>query len=405
VNLAVKDIAHNVGRFALTALGISMLLMAVMGMSGIYRGMIEDATLLTSRIGADLWLVQRTTRGPFAEQSHVPTNLVHRATAVPGVRSAREFVEHTIQRVHNEESLRMSMVGLNWPDDKGQWVPLIAGRPLSQNHFEMIADESLDLHLQERVRLGKEIYTVVGITSGMIDLGGDGIGFFTVSDAETIQCDNPNEAVHLERAARYARNEKSDEIQEDPTMLEQFDRAPTTGIPDVASPQVSAVIVQIAPGANLAAVQAAMSGWPDVSVYTKADQEKFLLEGAVDKARRQISLFSILLTIIAGIIMALILYTLTLEKLRSIALLKLIGASNWVILGMIVQQALALGALGYALAYGLGLKIFPMFPRRVILTKEDLIELGILIFIISVASSSLGIWKALHIAPNEALAG
>ena len=85
MNLASRDIRHNLGRFALTTVGIGLLLMVVMGMGGIYRGVIEDATLLPDRIGADLWIVQRDTRGPFAEVSRVPPDLVHRALAVPGV--------------------------------------------------------------------------------------------------------------------------------------------------------------------------------------------------------------------------------------------------------------------------------------------------------------------------------
>jgi hypothetical protein len=38
MNLALKDIRHNLGRFALTTIGVGMLLMIVMGMGGIYRG-------------------------------------------------------------------------------------------------------------------------------------------------------------------------------------------------------------------------------------------------------------------------------------------------------------------------------------------------------------------------------
>jgi putative ABC transport system permease protein len=404
VNLAAKDIRHNLGRFVLTAGGIGMLLMIVMGMSGIYRGMIEDATLLTQCIGADLWLVERGSRGPFAEESHVPTSLMHRALAVPGVQSAREFVQHTVQRLHQGEPLRMTVIGLSWPWDKGQWVPLAAGRCLAQNHFEAIADESLGLHLQERVRLGRETYTVVGISRGMIDLGGDGISFFTVADAQTIQSENPNEAIRLERAARYVRGERSDMGTQQPSIMDPYHRAPV-GMPDGSFPQISAVIVAVAPGADAAAVAAAMSRWPDVAVYTKADQQRFLLEGAVDKARQQIGLFRLLLTIIAAIIMALILYTLTLEKLRSIAVLKLIGASSGVVLAMILQQSLLLGTAGYAMAYGLGLKVFPQFPRRVILVREDLVELALMVLAISVASSLLGIARALHVQPHEALAG
>lgn len=89
MNLASKDIRHNFGRFALTTVGVGLLLMIVMGMGGIYRGLIHEATLLVDRIGADLWVVQRGTRGPFAEISRVPANLEDRARAVPGVTRAR----------------------------------------------------------------------------------------------------------------------------------------------------------------------------------------------------------------------------------------------------------------------------------------------------------------------------
>ena len=129
-----------------------------------------------------------------------------------------------------------------------------------------------------------------------------------------------------------------------------------------------------------------------------------MLEGSIEKVRRQIGLFRILLTVIAAVIMALILYTLTLDKLHSIALLKLIGAPNRVIVGMILQQALVLGVLGYGIAYALGQRIFPQFPRRVILTQEDLLQLAVIVLVISVLSSLLGIWKAMRVSPNEAIA-
>jgi putative ABC transport system permease protein len=132
MNLATKDIRHNLGRFALTAFGIGLLLMIVLGMSGIYRGMIADALVVVDRVGADLWVVQRGTRGPFAEISRVPANLEHRLLAVPGVVSARSFVSHNIQREHNGRPLRINVQGLAWPDDHGGWVPLAAGRPLAK---------------------------------------------------------------------------------------------------------------------------------------------------------------------------------------------------------------------------------------------------------------------------------
>lgn len=402
MNLATKDIRHNLGRFALTTVGVGMLLMIVMGMGGIYRGIIADATLLIDSVGADLWIVQRDTRGPFAEISRVPRNLVHRAFAVPGVSSSREFVYHTIQRERDGKALRIAALGLSWPTDKGEWIDLTGGRSLGQNHFEMIADKSLGLGVGESIKLGKETYAVVGTTSNMISSGADGIGFFTIADAQAIQLDVPGEAVRLERASRYSRGERSDLGVRQPTLLDNTSKS-AAELPSIPRAQLSAVMVTVSPGADAQQVAQAIAGWGDVSVYTQAEEREFLLKGNVEKVRRQIGLFRVLLTVIAAIIMALILYTLTLDKIHSIALLKLIGAPNTVILGLIVQQALVLGVVGFGIAYLIGQRIFPMFPRRVILTNSDLVQLGLIVLGISVASSLLGIWKALHVSPNEAL--
>jgi putative ABC transport system permease protein len=402
MNLAAKDIRHNPGRFALTAVGVGMLLMIVMGMGGIYRGIIDDAVLLIDSVDADLWIVQRDTRGPMAEVSRVPRNLVHRALAVPGVESSREFVHHTIQREHNGKPLRIAVLGLSWPADKGDWIPLIAGRPISQNHYEMIADKSLGLALGEKLKLGKDTYTVVGLTKNMIGTGGDGVAFLTIADAQAIQFNSPGEAIRLERESRISRGAKSETGILQPSLLERAGM-PSSELPPIALPQISAVIVKVSPDADVNEVAETISAWGDVSVFTQKGQQDLVLRGPVEKARRQIGLFRALLTAIAAIIMALILYTLTLDKIQSIALLKLIGAPNRVILGMILQQALLLGVFGYGIAFLLGKRLFPLFPRRVIVTNEDLIQLAFIVAIISVASSLLGIWKAMQVSPNQAL--
>lgn len=404
MNLAFKDIQHNLGRFALTTVGVGMLLMVVMGMGGIFRGLVDDATLLVEKIDGDLWVVQRDTRGPLAEVSRVPNSLVYRVAAVPGIETSREFVYHTIQREHEGRALRMAVLGLSWPNDKGQWLPIVAGRSLAQNHFELIADRSLGLELGSRIKLGKETYTVVGITANMMSSSGDGIAFVTVSDAMAIQFDTSGEAVRLERESRRARGEVNDLARKQPQLLENAYK-PTAELPSVSSAQISAIVATIQPGHDADRVAETISAWGDVTVYSSDDQKQLLLEGMVDKVRRQIGLFRALLTVIAAIIMALILYTLTLDKLHSIALLKLIGAPNSTIIGMILQQALILGGLGYCVAYLVGQRIFPMFPRRVILIQNDLVQLAVVVFVISVLSSLLGIWKAISVSPNEAISG
>jgi putative ABC transport system permease protein len=400
MNLAIKDIRHNLSRFSLTALGIGMLLMIVMGMGGIYQGLIKEATLLVDNIGADIWVVQHGTRGPFAEISRIPRNLEDRLQSVPGVASARAFVTYAVQRESRGAPLRMQVQGLSWPEDKGAWLPLIAGRKIEAAHYEMVADQILGLRLGDKVRLGKNAYTVVGITKGMSSMAGDGLAFFTLLDALDIQYDYSGEAIRIERQARRGRIARQDIGATLPSLIERS-QLPSANLAAIPRPSVSAVLVRVEPGSDVLGVMSQISGWTDVTAYTREQQDELLLRGVVDRARRQLGLFRALLILISAIIMALILYTLTLEKIHDIAMLKLIGARNTVILSLIVQQALLLGFLGFIFAFYAGKWVFPMFPRRVVINNDDLLSLAVIVFIISILSAGLGIWKALSVEPNE----
>jgi putative ABC transport system permease protein len=363
--------------------------------------LIHEATLLVEQVGADFWVVQGSTRGPFAEVSRVPASLEDRVRAVPGVAEARRFVSHTIQREHGGRPLRMVVQGLSWPDDKGDWVPLVAGRALRQAHYEIIADRSLGLPLGEKLKLGKDVYEVWP-DAGDGGHGGDGLAFFTVSDAMAVQFDVPGEATRLERASRLGRLESLDLGRVMPLLSERV-IGPASGLPALAPPQVSAVLVTLHEGANGAQVAATLETWPDVTVYSTPDQKDLLLSGMVDRSRRQLGLFRALLIIISTIIMALILYTLTLDKIHDIALLKPIGARNSVIVGLIAAGVADEDA-GYGLAWWLGQYAFPRFPRLVLIAKPDLLMLCGVVLAISVVASLLGIWKAMGVEPNKVLA-
>ena len=401
MNLAIRDIRHKLSRFLLTAMGISLLLMIVMGMAGIYQGLTEDALSFLERAKADLWIVQKGTRGPFAEISRIPWNLENRAYAVTGVARARAFVSHTIQREYQGKPLRIVVQGLAWPKDNGSALPLVAGRALGQAHYEMIVDRTLGLRLGDRIPLGKDVFTAVGITSGMVGVSGDGMAFFTISDSISIQFDTPGEAIRLEREARRSRLEKQDLGNTQPTLLARA-AGPASQLPALGTQYVSAIMVNVAPGIDPARVARVIASWSDVTVYPNGAQVELILK-SIERNRKQLGMFRTLLVIISAIIMALILYTLTLDKIHDIAMLKLMGARNRVVVGLIVQQALLLGALGYGLAYLIGLWVFPLFPRRVAITSENLAQLAFIVLAISVLSSLLGIWKAMSIQPNVIL--
>lgn len=398
----MKDLRRQKVSFSATALGLGLLFSIVLAMGGIYRGLVEDATLLVDHMGADLWVVQRETRGPFAERSTVSPGLEERLRAQEGVALARSFSTATVQRQVGSRSLRMTVVGLSWPEDRGQALPLVAGRPLRDPHREILADRSLGLALGQDLALGDDRFRIVGITQGMLSSGGDGLLFATELDARAILNWQAPEARRMEREGRLARLAATDL---DSTQNQDRLRDERFQPPALAPAPANAVLVSLRHGADAGTVQRALQSWPDVTVFTAQEQRDLLLKGVVEKSRKQIGLFRALLSIVSGIVVSLILYNMTVAKTHDIALLKLLGARSSAVVKLVLNQGLLLGILGYGFAVLIARLVFPLFPRRVVLGTGEYLGVGMLILILVTLASIAGIVRALRIPPTLILAG
>lgn len=401
MNLALRDLRRHLARFVGTAAGFGLLLSVVIAMQGIYAGMVDDATLLTRTMQANLWIVQRNTRGPFAEASRLDPSVEQRAAAVPGVRSARPYSYQLIQREHKGAVLRIALVGLGWPDDRGQSLPLVQGRRLNQAHGEMIADASLGLKIGESLTLADERYRIVGLTKNALTSGGDSVAFMSMADTQLIALDQPPEATLLERERVLERLRRTDLGRGQPALSE-LATDPRWRPPALSSPPLAAVLVSADPH-RLDELRQTFKHWGDVSVYTQPEEEALLLGGVVQRARMQIGLFTAILTLTAAVIIMMVMYNLTLEKTHDLAVLKLLGAPRPRLLGMILQQAWLLGLLGYAIAYSIGQIAFPLFPRRVLITQSISLAAPIATLILVTLASILGLVHVMRVDPARAL--
>ena len=397
MNLAVRDLRMHWGRFALSCLGVGLLLTLVLSFAGIYNGFVTDALALITSSRADLWVAQKDTRGPFAELSRLPEDVRYRIALVPGVREASPYIFYTVQRPWHGRFLRFVVVGYDLGTGLGGPAQIVAGRGISQAHYEMVADQKLGLHLGDVVQLGLHDYTVVGLTRGMVGSGGDPAAFFSLHDAEEIQFVKDNWAIRNLRQRATATYTGA--LPTQPTLAAGLARQ----FADLHT--VNAILVRLAPGADPRTVAAEVNRWEYFTASTNAEQSELMLQGSVALARRQTGLFRVLLIIIATVIVAQIVYTMTLEKLKPIALLKLIGAPNRMIAAMVLQESLALGLIGYLIALALGNLTYDKWPRRVIVGPADqLLLLGIVV-LICVAASVMGLRRALRVEAGAALTG
>jgi putative ABC transport system permease protein len=401
MNLAIRDVRRHLGRFVGTAAGLGLLLSVVIAMQGVYAGMVEDATVLTRAMRADVWIVQRDTRGPFADASRLDPSVEGRAAALPGVRGARPYTYQLTQRERRGVSMRIALVGLGWPDDAGRSLPLVKGRQLAQPHGEMIVDASLGLDIGESMVLASEPYRVVGLTKNALTSGGDSVAFMSVADTQLVAFDQVPEAAILERQRVLERFRRTDLGRGQPP-LEDLVTDPQGRPPALPSLPLAAVLVELEPH-RAADVLAIMRRWGDVSVYTQEDEERLLLAGVVQRSRMLIGLFSVMLTVTAAVIVMMVMFNLTLEKTHDLAVLKLMGAPRSRLLGLVLQETWVLGALGYGAAYLIGALFFPVFPRRVVLTPVISLIAPLATMGVVTLASVLGLSHVMRLDPARAL--
>lgn len=386
MNLALKDTVHAPTRFALTALGVAFLVMAVIGMTGLYRGIVEDALLILDRIDADLWVVQGERAGPFAEGSAVASDMDRRVEGVPGVADVRRFTQFSQQFSFAGASRRATVTGVDVPRDDGRWLRLVEGRWLGGSRYEAVADASTGLKVGDRMQLARDVYTVVGLTRQMVDSAGDGLLFVGINDAAVIARRRTSEEVHLARAAGTG----AATINADASSVAQESK-------------ISAVLVRLDPAADAARVIAAMERWGDVRVMTTGEQRDLMLNARLWKLRLQILTFTGMILVITAIVVSLIVYTMTIEKRHEIALLKLMGARESIVVGLIGQQAALIGIVGYVFAIALAWMIFPLFPRRVVMLPSDLAQIALALTLVCAAAAWVGIARASRISAREVL--
>ena len=377
MNLAYRDIRHNLGRFLLTCFGLSLLLGVVLSMIGIYRGLVEDALTLVRTPVVDVWVVESGTRGPFAESSRIPGDTREAIARLQGVSAAGSVTYQSVETLYGSAKLRLYVVGYE-PGRPGGPDRITTGRPIGRSHYEMVADKRTGLSLGNRVELGRDTFTVVGLTDGQVSSGGDPVIYITLKDSQQLQ---------FELAPPAARREIA--------------RGNGPGDTDT----INAVVARVSPNVSPESVAEAARRWKHLAAMSQSEQELILTRSVVERARKQIGLFTALLLIVSAVIIALILYTMTMDKLREIATLKLIGAPDRTIVGLILQQALAMGAIGFSFGALLISTIKDYFPRRVILQPEDGLALAAAVILVCVLSSALGVRLALKVDPATALGG
>jgi putative ABC transport system permease protein len=229
----------------------------------------------------------------------------------------------------------------------------------------------------------------------MVSSGGDPMVFISLKDAQEAQFLKDNDAIVNDRT-RTSNNPA-------------FNRPGVPGLLDAAqalqtsSHNVNAVLVQVTPGTDAETVAEPIRRWKHLQVFTRSGMEDILVAKLIATSAKQIFSFLVILAIVSAAIVAFIIYTMTMGKIREIAVLKLIGTRNITIANMILQQALGLGLIGFAVGKVAATIWAPLFPKFVLLLTQDAITGLITTIVICALASTLAIRVALKVDPAQAI--
>jgi len=397
ISLAGRDILQAWGKFIFTGVGLGLLIGVTLTMAGVYRGMVDDGRVLLDSSSADLWVVQKDTLGPYAESSSIPDDLWRGIRAMPGVAQAANVTYLTMQVRKGGEDVRAMVVGVaaGEPGTPG-WPPqLVAGRQITRGHYEAVADLAAGFQLGDVLKIRRNHYTVVGLTRRMVSSSGDPMVFVPLKDAQEAQFLKDNDAILMQRRRTEANP--------------AFNRPGVPGLLDAviatqtSNSSVNAVLVRLRPGFEPEQVAEPIRRWKRLTVYDRAQMESILIGKLIATSAKQIGMFLVILAAVSAAIVAFIIYTLTMDKIREIAVLKLIGTRNRTIAAMILQQALVLGVIGFVVGKISATFAAPVFPKYVLLVPEDSIVGFAAVLAICVLASVVAIRVALKVDPAEAI--
>ena len=394
MDLAIRDLRLHWGRFLATIIGVGLLFTIVLTMNGVYRGNVYEGTALIAHTGPDLWVVERDRGGPFNEQSTMPEFFHYSVAAVPGVAQASPFIYYPVERQIKGASQRFSIIGYDVFGGLGGPRQLTQGRPIQQGHYEMVAH----VKLGDKVPLGLRTFTVVGLTREAVATDGEPLAYLSLADAQEFLFQRDNEEIRNQRE-----RQRQSLTRRAGMTPQEAERLLPLLQPDTHT--INAVLVKLAPGADPAQVARHIREWLYFSVFTTEEEVELVIKGRLARMSAQLLFFRVLLMVVSLVIIALVIYTFTMEKIRSIAVMKLIGAPNLVVVRMILEQSLFMTVASFLLGWALITSVVDLFPRKILLVAGDTWFTFAMALVGGILASILGIWQVLRTPPALALGG
>jgi len=366
IRAAWRDVIFRKRRFAIAISATALVFALSLLLAGVSASFSREADRTLHDVGGDAWLVRDGSPGPFTSFVPLRASWADQITG-DGVVAARPMlvIHHVVRRTNHagrqDTASSFRDVTLFGVDPVGLGAPHVVEGTEIRGGSDAVVDRSLGYVLGDQFAIGARVVTVVGRTTGA-----------------TLFAGLANVYVSLDAAQGL------------------FSGVSSSG------PIANTIVVK---GSVTPPV---LISEPEGSVLLRTltvDDVRDDMLRPLDGARSTIDLVRILLWIIAGCIVASIVYMTALERTRDFAVFKATGTATSRILAGLVFQALLL-ALGAGLvSVAVASVLSRAFPIPVAVPASAYAYLAVLAVLVGVLASLAGVRRVVSVDPATAFVG
>lgn len=367
VSIARKNLFHDKIRFVVAQAGITLAVVLITIQIGVYLAFLANTSVLIDHTEADIWVTARGLENfdfgrPFSEKK------LYEVREVPGVLWADKYMlAFGYWKTPTGSQEMVQMVGFNPETLVGAPWDIVRGNPQDVKYFNSVFYDQAetnrlgDLPIGAETEINNRRVRVVGITRGARSFIQSPYIFTSFKNVLHLSFINKGNTVY--------------------------------------------VLAKVAPGYSVQEVkQRLVENLKDVDVYTTDEfSKKTRRYWTVNTGMGAVLLAVALLGLVIGtVIVGNTIYTATTEHLKEFGTFKAMGASNWNLYKIIIEQALVNSVVGYGMGMFVSYWVIQAMRKgnlQVLLPWPVLVGVYVVTALMCLGSSVLSIYKVTKIDP------
>src|SRR4051812_29684507 len=182
--ITLRDLQFRGRQFGIAVAGAALVFALALELTGISKGFRTEARTIVGALGADAWVVEKGSPGPFTSQQTLPSRLAVRVARSPGVREARSVITvgHLVRKPGGDKQ-QANIIG----HDIGRLGdPLWSEGGSRARPGQVVVDKRLGVKRGQVLRMGEHRFRVADVVENRTYFGGVPLIFMSLGDARRV---------------------------------------------------------------------------------------------------------------------------------------------------------------------------------------------------------------------------